>query len=175
MNCENCGAPMTVFSNLGYFYCEYCGSFHIPAKTEEGITILDQAQDQLDCPVCDQPLFRARIDWHPAYYCKNCQGVLTQQSAFGELVKYRRAKATGPPAPPVPLNQGELERQVGCPLCSQAMSTHPYYGPGNIVIDTCPHCRVIWLDYGELGQVIDAPGRDRGSFLKDRLGFYEDN
>ena len=43
------------------------------------------------------------------------------------------------------------------------MDVHPYYGPGNIVIDTCSRCDVIWLDFGELKQVTDAPGRDRGS------------
>ena len=35
-------------------------------------------------------------------------------------------------------------------------------GPGNIVIDTCHHCDLIWLDYGEITKVVNAPGRDRG-------------
>ena len=38
-----------------------------------------------------------------------------------------------------------------------------YYGPGNIMMDSCAACDVVWLDYGELRQVIDAPGEDRGS------------
>ena len=42
------------------------------------------------------------------------------------------------------------------------METHPYYGPGNIVIDACIQCHLLWLDPGELKQVLDAPGRDRG-------------
>lgn len=42
------------------------------------------------------------------------------------------------------------------------MDVHPYYGPGNIVIDTCSRCNVIWLDCGELQQIADAPGKDRG-------------
>ena len=45
------------------------------------------------------------------------------------------------------------------------MSTHPYYGPGNIVIDTCAGCGVIWLDFGELNRVVAAPGRDRGDYI----------
>ncbi len=45
------------------------------------------------------------------------------------------------------------------------MQTHPYYGPGNIVIDTCGHCNAIWLDHGELGRAVNAPGRDRGAAL----------
>ena len=41
------------------------------------------------------------------------------------------------------------------------MLTHPYYGPGNIVLDTCSQCDLVWLDAGEFGRAIDAPGPDR--------------
>ena len=43
------------------------------------------------------------------------------------------------------------------------MDVHPYYGPGNVVIDTCSACDMVWLDYGELKQITDAPGQDRGT------------
>jgi Zn-finger nucleic acid-binding protein len=43
------------------------------------------------------------------------------------------------------------------------MLTHPYYGPGNVVIDNCAECDAIWLDFGELKQIVSAPGRDRGT------------
>ena len=41
--------------------------------------------------------------------------------------------------------------------------TYPYGGPGAIAIDACDDCNVVWLDYRELNQIVDAPGRDRGS------------
>ena len=43
------------------------------------------------------------------------------------------------------------------------MSTHPYFGPGNVVIDNCEACELVWLDFGELKQIVDAPGKDRGT------------
>jgi Zn-finger nucleic acid-binding protein len=43
------------------------------------------------------------------------------------------------------------------------MDVHPYYGPGNVVIDTCSGCDMVWLDHGELKQIADAPGQDRGT------------
>ena len=43
------------------------------------------------------------------------------------------------------------------------MITHPYFGPGNVVIDSCEHCELVWLDFGELQQIVDAPGKDRGT------------
>lgn len=36
------------------------------------------------------------------------------------------------------------------------MDVHPYYGPGNIVIDTCVECGLVWLDHGELTRVEQA-------------------
>ena len=43
------------------------------------------------------------------------------------------------------------------------MSTHPYFGPGNVVIDNCEACELVWLDFGELKQIVNAPGKDRGT------------
>jgi Zn-finger nucleic acid-binding protein len=40
--------------------------------------------------------------------------------------------------------------------------TYRYLGPGSIVIDTCHTCDLIWLEFGELNKVVNAPGRDRG-------------
>jgi Zn-finger nucleic acid-binding protein len=44
------------------------------------------------------------------------------------------------------------------------MSNHKYMGPGNIIIDTCNDCDLIWLDFGELSKVVAAPGSDRGEW-----------
>jgi Zn-finger nucleic acid-binding protein len=42
------------------------------------------------------------------------------------------------------------------------MEVHPYYGPGNVVMDSCTTCDLVWLDVGELKQISEAPGGDRG-------------
>ncbi len=99
------------------------------------------------------------------YQCKNCQGFLLTRGSFHLTVETRRARAITPPDPPKPLNRDELNRKLDCPICRQTMTTHPYMGPGTIVIDTCDRCNIIWLDYGELGRVVNAPGKDRGEGL----------
>ena len=162
MNCENCGAPMLLVRERDYFFCEYCGSFHFPEPTDEGVRLLDEAQVGLDCPICKVRLKRADLEGDRVYSCSNCRGLLIPLVIFGEAVKMLRARAKGPANRPRPLNASELERRIHCPGCLQPMGTHPYYGPGNIVIDTCIACGLLWLDPGELRQVIDAPGRDRG-------------
>jgi Zn-finger nucleic acid-binding protein len=170
MNCKNCGAPMMLVRDRDYFFCEYCGTFYFPQETEDGIRVLDPLPFPLDCPICKEALYRASIKTYPAMHCKKCRGTLMQQFIFGEVVQYLRSRARGPADVPRKLDQRELSRFVHCPHCHQAMETHPYAGPGNIFIDTCAHCSLIWLDYGEINQIVNAPGRDRGQpWLLDEI------
>ena len=162
MNCPNCGAPMLLMRDLDYFFCQYCGTFHFPNANIEGVRLLEALPYPVDCPVCHEPFFRASINLYPALHCKKCRGTLMRQFFFGEVVQYLRARAAGPADRPRMLDQTELNRRIRCPYCHEVMETHPYAGPGNIVIDTCPNCSIIWLDYGEINKVINAPGGDRG-------------
>lgn len=142
-------------------FCDYCGSFHFPAESPEGVRVLDEPS-ALDCPTCHIPLTSAAIEGSGVLYCTTCRGILANQSLFLALVEYQRAHASSPPDRPRPLNPQDLEREVYCPWCHQLMHTHPCYGPGNVVVDNCAHCRIIWLDYGELGVITNAPGPDHG-------------
>jgi Zn-finger nucleic acid-binding protein len=164
MNCRNCGGAMDLFATRGYFFCRYCGSFHFPETAgHDGVRVLAETAPPLPCPACEHPLAHAMLDesFH-VRYCRNCRGALMKRTSFAAVVEKRRAWASDQPAPPVPLNRGELERKASCPACSTRMETHPYYGPGNVVIDSCLQCELIWLDFGELRQIVAAPGRDRG-------------
>jgi Zn-finger nucleic acid-binding protein len=165
MNCRNCGGAMQLIETRGYFFCRYCGSFHFPDTAgDDGIRVVGEADKPLKCAACTQPLASAMLDESfPVQYCGNCRGVLMPRSNFATVVQKRRAWALDQPGPIVPLDRGELDRKVACPACHARMITHPYYGPGNVVLDNCASCDLIWLDFGELKQIVAAPGRDRGS------------
>ena len=164
MNCRNCGGAMYLFAARGYFFCRYCGSFHFPeSANDQGVKVLADAAGPLPCPACQQHLATATLDGsHAIHYCRNCRGILFARGSFGDVVRMRRAWASGPPTDPVPVRSDELKRIATCPSCKNRMATYPYYGPGNVVIDTCDACNVVWLDFGELKQIVDAPGQDRG-------------
>lgn len=163
MNCVNCGAPMTLFRDQDYFYCEYCGSFHFPPASTEGVRLLGNNPEGSLCPHCQIPLQHVTLDDRfRGYLCPGCQGFLFERNTFRDTIETRRALVTTPPEAPRPLNPAELERRIDCPVCAREMSTHPYLGPGTIVIDTCSQCNLIWLDNGELNRVVNAPGSDRG-------------
>jgi Zn-finger nucleic acid-binding protein len=169
MNCKNCGAPMTLFRKRAYFYCTHCGAFHFTSASPDGVRLLGDAPQGIKCPICRLPLRLASLDDRfQGYQCQKCQGILLDRFSFRHTVEARRARALGPAEAPQPLDQKELARLINCPTCARAMQTHPYYGPGNIVIDTCQHCNTIWLDYGELAVAVNAPGRDRGASFVPR-------
>jgi Zn-finger nucleic acid-binding protein len=151
-------------SAKGYFVCSHCGTTAFPSGADhDGLRVLGPGEAPQDCPACQAPLVRAMIDEYQVAHCEKCRGMLMPRRSFAEVVRRRRAWAEGPPVNPIPPEEREIRRQLHCPRCEEPMIVDRYYGPGNIIMDSCPACDLVWLDYGELKQVIDAPGLDRGS------------
>jgi Zn-finger nucleic acid-binding protein len=152
-----------------YFRCHHCGSYGFLNTVEtEGVRVVGRLPEGLSCPVCATPLVHALLDDHPIDFCETCRGVLLPRKTFAQVVNTRRAWAGTPPEP-VPLNTTDLNRVLNCPKCGRRFDTYPTYGPGNVVIDSCVTCDLVWLDFGEMRQIVDAPGRDRGSQRVPRL------
>ena len=148
----------------GSYRCRHCGTFHFPDTVDsEGIRVLGPSDPALSCPVCALPLVLALMEKQPVEYCPGCRGVLVPRKSFAEIVRHRRSWAQGPPVIPIPPEPAEFRRQLTCPKCAAPLTVDRYYGPGNIVMDLCIACDWVWLDYGELKQIADAPGVDRGS------------
>lgn len=161
MNCANCGAAMRFVAPRNYFACDYCTAFHFPRpdpQAADGVVALGGAAG-LNCPTCRRPLTNAAIEGFAVQHCEHCRGVLATNEAFAQFTRIRRGRRRGEPDAPVPIDPRELTRAVDCPGCGQRMETHPYYGPGPVVVDTCAACTLIWLDHGELGVIERAPGR----------------
>ncbi|MBX2999980.1 MAG: zf-TFIIB domain-containing protein [Caldilineaceae bacterium] len=160
MNCPNCGAPMRPVPGRDYFVCDYCTTFGFPPESDEGVRVMGEWSHHL-CPICRLGLVSAKIDGVPVFHCRKCRGNLAEPPAFRHIVDGRRAKV-----PKVqkmrPLDSEQLKRTVPCPRCHNPMDVHPYYGPGNAIIDTCGNCALIWLDHGELQVIVTAPERGRG-------------
>lgn len=160
MNCPNCAAPMQLVDRRDYFTCPYCTTFHFPAETsasDDRVRVLGGAADT-SCPVCRTALSSATIQGQRVAYCQTCRGILASNGAFRQIAAARRSKHVGPATPPTPLDPAEYERELACPGCGSRMDVHPYYGPGNVVVDTCGACFLIWLDHGELSVIERAPG-----------------
>ena len=160
MNCDNCGAAMRLVPGRNYFVCDYCTTFGFPEQSKDGvsITVMGDVSD-LNCPVCNKNLVPAAVTGREVLYCSQCRGVLAANADFGNIVAELRASyERDDERKPQPINPRELQRHLKCPRCERDFDTHPYYGPGNVVIDTCSECALIWLDHGELEVIRRAPG-----------------
>lgn len=160
MNCDQCGAPLRWNGQQSVITCEYCLSVRaLPAaQLQDRLAPLAEA-GRSDCPRCAERLTRGALDGCPVEYCLSCHGILFEGPLFGHIVRTRRADFAGADAAIKPVNPHELARNVPCPGCRRSMEVHPYYGPGNVVIDSCAACALVWLDAGEMAQIERAPGR----------------
>lgn len=156
---------MRLADNSDRFECPFCGRVHLPDPDEDGVRVLGPAAQER-CPVCAVSLNHAAIEGLRLLHCATCRGVLISMPSFVTLADHMRA--SGPPARPRAHAPEELDRGVRCPRCARAMNTHFYAGPGQIVIDSCSHCLVNWLDHGELLRVVSAAQQLRGLPPTDR-------
>ncbi len=151
---------MALLATRPCWRCDHCRTLVCPEPAADGVRVTADAGYK--CPVCRQALARAVMDdREPIQVCGRCKGIFMARRAFAVTLVARRRAAPNASVIPVPADRGDLGRRVACPQCGSAMLTDWYYGPGNIVIDTCPACDVVWLDAGELTRAIDAPGPDR--------------
>ena len=160
MNCQSCGAPLNPVEGRNYFCCTYCHTFHFPTELKDSadrITPLSERSD-LECSTCQIPLTAGGLDDVRVVYCEKCRDILVNSQAFAQLMAARRGNYKGAEVDPEPLNPEELNQRRECPQCGRLMEVHPYYGPGNVVIDSCVACMHLWLDHGEIAAIESSPG-----------------
>jgi len=157
VNCPTCGAPITLRPDTEGFKCKYCHAVFFPGEEDDGVQVSGEpAEPSLACPLCDQPLVKATITKIPVLYCTQCHGLLMPMNVPPGLIDALKPEVDKP-AVQTPPDPGELRRAIQCPKCHRRMDTHPYAGPGNVIIDSCGDCLLIWLDRGELMRIVHAP------------------
>lgn len=155
MNCEQCGAPMSVEKDGDFFHCKYCGDYAFPDPNKDGVALLDEVSSYA-CPVCKKLLVTASIGNIRIFSCPNCRGNLIDQSKMLSILRQAVHPNHLDEEQVFRPDRSELGRKLVCPSCRKTMSTYPYGGPGNLIIQGCDRCRLIWLDFGELSRIIQA-------------------
>ena len=151
MNCHNCGTPLEWDGTQPIVVCEHCRTFRslgTPDDSVDRVVSLGKP-GRSKCPRCQQRLVKAAMDGLTVEFCEACRGVLIVEDIFAMLVRNRRTEYRGAASHPTTLDSDQLHDELSCPACRHTMNVHPYYGPGNVVIDSCCNCRLIWLDFRE--------------------------
>lgn len=159
--CMQCGGTASPVPGCSYLQCDYCTSLVFTDENPalvDGLMPVDANVDGC-CPACTGQLQAGEIQGRRIMFCGQCYGVLISNADLGFVVRERRSRRCRQESEsPKPINPDAYQRQLHCPACSSRMEVHPYYGPGNVVIDSCNRCFYVWLDHGELRSIERAEG-----------------
>jgi len=153
MNCRACGAPMKLGAVGDSYTCPYCHSVYFPEKNDDGVRVMGPAEGE-SCPVCAIALMEASRERTRLRYCTRCRGMLIPMDEFADLIDAVRAKKAGTmQAGPNADDDSEMQRRLPCPHCHQTMIMDFYGGGNHVVIGSCEHCALDWVDHGKLEQI----------------------
>jgi len=151
VNCKNCAGTLEIVPNRDYYKCSYCDSLHFPKENSENIKIFNQKKKRF-CPKCKESLNLASIHNIKILHCEKCRGNLIRAKTMNYILSELKTK--NPHLGPIKSNVETCpNRNLNCPFCRSKMDSHPYHGQGNVSIDSCGKCYVIWFDYGELSSI----------------------
>ena len=149
---------MKLDAGRAFLACEYCATLHFPDPNADGIRVLDTPAGS-HCPRCRFELVHASVGGERIFYCQQCRGLLIAMDVFLVVIEDLRSRHESSEYAGKQPDWNNLNRQALCPLCGAPMNTHPYAGPGAVILDSCSVCCVNWLDYGELQRIVRAPDR----------------
>ena len=148
---------MRLSRDQGLMICDYCGTQSVPPTDADGVLVMDPTAHT--CPLCETRLANASIESHEMLYCTHCHGLLLDMEKFLPLLTVLREYRYWSRSSQAP-RDFDAGRALHCPLCKHEMDNHPYGGGGNVNVDSCEPCGVLWLDRGELSRIVAAPDRD---------------
>jgi len=156
----SCGLSLVVRPGYQHAVCDGCQRHWFPTSiesSEDGIVPVGKKVG-FDCPRCHVPMEVGKIGRTQVCFCEQCRGFTVDSESLGGIIMAGRSQYAGPDDPPIRVDMFELEVQQNCPACFAKMEAHHYYGPGNVILDTCTGCQLAWLDHGELSKIIRASG-----------------
>ncbi|MDX2226149.1 MAG: zf-TFIIB domain-containing protein [Verrucomicrobiae bacterium] len=106
----------------------------------------------MNCPVDQGPMVVHKHGASSFHGCPKCFGVFFKLSHFAGLSQKPelRRKWTAVELPPRRVDS--RGRNIPCPSCHGTMTCKIHHG---VEVDVCQVCEAVWLDAGELAEIID--------------------
>jgi Zn-finger nucleic acid-binding protein len=137
------------------FHCDYCGCYDFSDPNMDGVALLNE-ESSFKCPICGETLVSAAVNQIQIFSCPNCRGNLIPQSMMHPILRRANPPTFITDELLTPLDPSELNRILECVSCHNPMEVYPYGGAGNILIQGCARCGLIWLDFGELSRILSS-------------------
>lgn len=118
----------------------------------------------MNCPVCRDPMIVLELDEVEIDHCVTCEGIWLDGGELEILLENSAAK-DGFLASFAKDSAGK-EKARKCPICDKRMEKALYRGNKTIRIDRCKKNDGVWLDKGELREILEeASYGDSGRVL----------
>jgi len=159
MNCSGCGAPLPPKSNI----CEFCKTLNDTDLRRVDGDVDKRGASELPCPRCETRLSTVEValaDSFRVERCDSCLGIFFDPGELELLIDASVSHAGRvDPQRIAKLVEEEVSteflevRYVPCPVCSRLMNRKAYGARSGVIIDWCKD-HGVWLDVGELGQLL---------------------
>jgi len=118
------------------------------------------------CPKCHVPMIVVEYDDVELDYCLQCEGLWFDSGEI-ELVGAKSGVHAEDCFSTRPADTKEA--RLKCPICGKKMDKRMLGTTEPVLADVCPVCDGLWLDKGELEQVLAQQLDDAGDTVKERL------
>ena len=118
------------------------------------------------CPKCHVPMIVVEYDDVELDYCLQCEGLWFDSGEI-ELVGAKSGVEAEESFSTRPASTSEAS--LKCPICRKKMDKRLLGKKGSVLADVCPACDGLWLDKGELEQVLAQQMDDVEDTVKERL------
>jgi len=165
MRCQFCSAPMPTQG----FICEFCRKRNsLNMSSLPKVEIVDE-DDKYNCPVCENELENINIGTKKKVliqHCSHCDGVFIKENIMKQIIDKQtidRQKFDHLMVRFIQNNPRHAstikDKYKKCPICEKMMLRYNYgtaIGTASgVILDRCPEQHGIWLDSGELKQIIE--------------------
>ncbi len=108
----------------------------------------------MKCPRCKSDLFVVEYHDIELDYCPSCSGICFDSGEM-DLLSEKSGRESAVLRPSVDAKEALLR----CPICRAHMQKRLMGSEAEpVLVDLCPTCEGLWLDHGELEQVLNQAG-----------------
>ncbi|MGE5329341.1 MAG: zf-TFIIB domain-containing protein [Deltaproteobacteria bacterium] len=114
----------------------------------------------MKCPVCDVEMKHASIKNVEIDYCEQCQGFWCDKDELEKVAMLGKDYLASSPISKsieegIQSTNKPNKSLLLCPSCNASLVKFNYSYESDIFLETCKICNGIWVDDGELGDIID--------------------
>lgn len=121
----------------------------------------------MECPVCREAMIVLELDEVEIDHCVVCEGIWLDGGELEILLENSSAKDGFLSSFRKDETSGEKPRK--CPICDKKMEKVLYRGRKSIRIDRCRKNDGIWLDQGELREILEEASYGQSGKVLDLL------